>query len=94
MAKRITFTEDVSYPERPEWHGRGACRGRGNLFFDDKKKSNVAKAKALCAICVVKEVCLTYAMENDDFGVWGGLTLNERRVARRKAKKERMRLAK
>lgn len=94
MVKRRTFSDDATYPDRPEWHKRGACRGRGNLFFDEKKKSNVAKAKALCAICVVKEACLTYAMENDDFGVWGGLTLNERRVARRKAKKERMRLAK
>jgi WhiB family redox-sensing transcriptional regulator len=94
MTKFLTFSEDATYPDRPEWHKRGACRGRGNLFFNDKKKSNVAKAKALCAICVVKETCLAYAMENDDHGVWGGMTLNERRVARRKAKKSRMRLAK
>lgn len=94
MVKRKTWSDDATYPDRPEWHGRGACRGQGKLFFDDKKKSNVAKAKALCGICVVKDLCLAYAMENDDFGVWGGLTLNERRVMRRKARKSAMRLAK
>jgi len=37
------------------------------------------KAKALCAICPVKALCLQWAMENrEPAGIWGGLDVAER----------------
>lgn len=84
--KVATWSDDIMLPERPTWHSRGACKGKGQLFFNDKKRTSVNKAKALCATCPVQVQCLEYAMRNEDYGVWGGMTLNERRVIRRKSR--------
>ena len=48
-------------------------------FFPDKGQSPKA-AKAMCARCAVSTACLQLAIDNDEqFGVWGGLTARERR---------------
>ena len=37
-------------------------------------------AKQLCSTCPVRRECLTYALESNQVdGIWGGLTLDERR---------------
>lgn len=36
-------------------------------------------AKRVCAVCEVRAQCLTYALNGDERGVWGGLTDAERR---------------
>ena len=47
-------------------------------------------AKAVCHRCPVREVCLRWALETgQDFGVWGGLTEQERRRLRRDEAKRR-----
>lgn len=68
------------------WREKAACAGRQELFFDDNKKTLVREAKKLCAVCVVQQQCLAHAMKHDEYGVWGGLTANERRKARRALK--------
>lgn len=40
-------------------------------------------AEALCRGCVCLLECRAYAVENGEFGVWGGPTEAERRVLRR-----------
>lgn len=46
--------------------------------------------KDLCASCPVRYDCLLTAVENDEpFGVWGGATLNERKMLASKWRKER-----
>ena len=48
-------------------------------FFPDKGSSPKA-AKAMCSRCEVRMPCLQLAIDNDEeFGVWGGLTARERR---------------
>lgn len=89
--KYATWSDDLPTPERPGWHTRAACKGKGELFFNDKKRTSVRKAKELCGACPVQPDCLSYAMRREDFGVWGGMTQNERRVVRRKS---RLKLAK
>lgn len=43
------------------------------------------KAKKVCGSCEVKEDCLLYAIEHDqDAGIWGGLTEDERRAIKRR----------
>ena len=64
------------------WMSKAACVGKGHLFFDDLKKTQVAKAKKICASCPVLQECRTHAIENEEFGVWGGLTANQRRLVR------------
>lgn len=51
--------------------------------FPDKGESN-RTAKRVCFRCEVKVECLDYAMEHDEpFGVWGGLTEQERSALKR-----------
>jgi WhiB family redox-sensing transcriptional regulator len=59
-------------PEDPEWMDEGACRNMDtNIFFD--LKGNVNQAKAICATCPVRLICLEYALKNClKGGVWGG----------------------
>ncbi|WJZ48485.1 WhiB family transcriptional regulator [Actinomycetia phage DSL-LC01] len=72
------------------WQEHAACVSKLDLFFDETRKKIVKKAKAVCAVCPVKIHCLEHAIANDEIGIWGGMTTNERRKllrARRKEKK-------
>lgn len=70
-----------------DWMTLAACRGaRRDLFFPDEFELPDPSAIAKCAGCVVRNECLQYAIDNDiEFGIWGGLTeqqrsnINERR---------------
>lgn len=57
----------------------GAC-GRQPEAFDDERR--VEDAKLICAGCPVRECCLAYAMDSEEYGVWGGLTPEERDATR------------
>lgn len=64
---------------------RGFCRGaNGDIFFEE---GNESTAKAYCDLCPVRVTCLTWAMENGEFGIWGGTTESERRAAKRGGKR-------
>lgn len=53
------------------------------LFYPDKGGTS-RPAKEVCSACSVTAECLAYALEVDDrYGVWGGLTVLERRRLRR-----------
>jgi len=69
--------------EIPTWHKHAACTGRAELFFEETRKTIAKKAKAICATCPVQEPCLEHAIANDEIGIWGGKTTNERRKIRR-----------
>lgn len=45
---------------------------------------NLAAARAICDSCELKARCLEYALRNDEYGVWGGLTEMQRSNLRRK----------
>lgn len=50
-----------------------------DLWFSSEWK-DTNNAKKFCAICPLRKDCLTYALKaNEQSGVWGGLTLTERR---------------
>lgn len=81
-----TNTERILTRADIEWRERAACTGKQELFFNDHRATVVREAKKICAVCVVRQQCLAHAMKHDEFGVWGGLTANERRKARRALK--------
>jgi len=66
-----------------KWQDHAACAGRGELFFEDDRPSIVRKAKVICATCSVTDECLTFALTHAEYGVWGGLTANQRRKLKR-----------
>jgi len=71
------------------WRATGACRYEDvNLFFPagvtGPAEHQIKQAKSICARCPVKDACLSFAIEtNQEYGIWGGTTEDERRVLRR-----------
>lgn len=54
--------------------------------FFPEGKDHVAitrQAKAVCSECTVVEQCLEYALDNAEWGIWGGTTMKERNYLRR-----------
>ncbi|WP_342673760.1 WhiB family transcriptional regulator [Actinospica robiniae] len=96
LAPRVRTTEMRAL----DWQLAGACRTETEeLFFGPvaireerrEKSRRIREAKRVCARCPVWELCRGYALENEEeFGVWGGLSelerwelINEQRVRRR-----------
>lgn len=55
-----------------------------DLFFSvEEERSTVAydyinSLRSVCASCPIWKDCLTYAMDYEHYGVWGGMTSQER----------------
>jgi WhiB family redox-sensing transcriptional regulator len=75
------------------WRSRAACRGEDpELFFPigttGPAVAQIAKAKQVCAQCPVREACLDFALSSGQrYGIWGGLTEDERRTLRRRRRR-------
>lgn len=76
----------------PSWQQDAACKSdeptwdiffgiqseRGRVIFTDEAKET---AKLVCGSCPVAEQCLKYALDNNiRFGIWGGMTEQERLI--------------
>jgi len=67
------------------WRDRAACSEwyDPELFFIDTDDA-VTEAKAVCAACPVRAVCLSWALATkQQHGVWGGLSETDRDELRR-----------
>lgn len=65
------------------------CRGRSDLFFPEEVRSAVGRAilveaREVCFGCEVREECLEYALQFEEWGIWGGMSEQERNRLRRK----------
>jgi WhiB family redox-sensing transcriptional regulator len=60
---------------------KAACKTADpEIFFPEKMTVAAAyEAKQYCASCPVVMSCLLWALENKEFGIWGGSTEVERR---------------
>ena len=74
-----------------DWFDDAACRSAGLEVFFPVSESQSGEAKAICAVCPVREECLEHALAiRPGDGVWGGLTATERhRLIRRRQKAAR-----
>ena len=71
---------------RPHWMRDALCAERPGVDFFVDRGGSTAPAKAVCAQCLVREECLSYAIENDiSYGVWGGTSRRERKLLGRSA---------
>ena len=72
------------------WRREASCRETDPaLFFPvgttDRALAEIEAAKAVCAACRVRQACLDFAMEtNQEAGIWGGRSEDERRRLRRR----------
>ena len=79
----------IPYPEVDQsWRDQAACIGKPlRLFFHKNADAGAdySYAKEICASCPVRRQCLEEGLRLPmlNFGVWGGLTVNERRNLRR-----------
>ena len=78
-----------------DWRSRAACLSVDpELFFPIGNTgpaiAQANRAKAVCATCQVLEICLAWAIENNqDAGVWGGMAEDDRRSMKRRAARAR-----
>jgi WhiB family transcriptional regulator, redox-sensing transcriptional regulator len=73
-----------------DWRHSAICRDEDpELFFPIGNSGpallQIAEAKTVCRRCPVVSRCLAWALENgEDTGVWGGMSEDERRAAKRR----------
>jgi WhiB family redox-sensing transcriptional regulator len=71
------------------WRSQSLCRDTDpDLFFPigttGHALNQISRAKEVCGECPVSRQCLEFALEtNQDSGIWGGTSEEERRVMRR-----------
>ncbi len=77
------------------WRDDARCRGADAMLFFPVGSTGdairaTAAAKAVCRSCTVQEPCLEYAIEtNQETGIWGGKSEDERRVLRKAWRRSR-----
>ena len=75
--------------ERDDWRDVALCRDTDpDLFFPvgttGPAIEQIETAKTVCRQCEVQRECLEYALAtNQDSGIWGGTSEEERRALRR-----------
>ena len=78
-----------------DWRAKAACRDTDpELFFPvgntGAAYQQIEEAKTVCRSCEVIDSCLRTALDtNQDYGVWGGMSEDERRALKRRAMRAR-----
>ncbi len=95
MRAETTF-RDENDRETERWRRAAACRNMDTELFFPRGETGAPleqtlAAKAVCGGCPVRSPCLEFAMATrQEYGVFGGLTEQERRsLARRRARARR-----
>ena len=64
---------------------QAACRDMPtNLFYAFEEHRGVREImridiyRNICCACPIWQSCLKYALQNEDYGIWGGMTTHER----------------
>jgi WhiB family transcriptional regulator, redox-sensing transcriptional regulator len=79
-------TSRISLDSSSDWMYYAKCTGMTHLFFGVPSERPNAKAireelaKSICRTCFVVDVCLNYALANNEQGIWGGLNEEERYI--------------
>lgn len=83
------MTETLKNPEQG-WVEDAHCRTNGlntDLFFPEQGATSRTAAQ-LCGPCTVKEECLRFALDNNQWiGIWGGRSGRERRIIKQQEAK-------
>ncbi|HJY72219.1 MAG TPA: WhiB family transcriptional regulator [Streptosporangiaceae bacterium] len=75
------------------WRSAAACRlADQDLFFPISATGSaarqIARAKTICAGCGVRRECLEFALTHEqNYGIWGGTTAEDRQRDRRRRRR-------
>ncbi len=78
-----------------DWRHEAACLNEDpELFFpigsSGPALAQIEQAKRVCRTCAVVETCLNWALTtNQDAGVWGAMSEDERRALKRRTARAR-----
>lgn len=67
------------------WKDQARCLGLDtNLFFDKYEESESIRigVEEICRGCTVKRTCLAIGISNKEWGVWGGVYLENGNISR------------
>ena len=84
----LTWTRTIEW-DLEDWRDRSACRDTDPALFFPVGTTGIAleqiaAAKAVCRECEVRGACLEFALAtNQESGVWGGTSEEERRKLRK-----------
>lgn len=62
-----------------EWYHLSVCQGmQTNYFYDDYEADPLFAQvmDSICLACPVRAMCLREGVENQEYGLWGGVYLN------------------
>jgi WhiB family redox-sensing transcriptional regulator len=85
--------------EQLDWRKQGACLSADpDLFFPVSSRgvsvTQIDRAKKVCASCPVRARCLDFALSTQQqFGIWGGTTEDERKRLIRRTRRQLSRSA-
>jgi WhiB family redox-sensing transcriptional regulator len=82
----VDVSELPTHPTPPDhWQDRAACFGIDPDVFFPISEEEAGPALTYCRICRIREECLAWALKNGErYGVWGGLTEQQRRRLQRR----------
>ena len=75
LAERRENEEEFDQDPEEVWANARCNDGTGNLaaLFFSEQLDDIARAKALCGECAVREACFEGALDRrEPYGVWGG----------------------
>ena len=84
----LTWSRSIDW-DANDWRDRAACRDtEPDLFFPigstGPALDQIEAAKAVCRMCDAQDMCLEFALAtNQESGVWGGTSEDERRKLRK-----------
>ena len=68
-----------------KWKDQAKCQGLDtNLFFDKYEESESIRKgiETLCMECPVKKICFAIGISSKEWGVWGGVYLENGNISR------------
>lgn len=91
MLRHMTISLEPTTP-LGRWTTLASCRSLDPELFFPETANDEEAAKAVCVTCPVRTACLEHALAaSEPYGIWGGLTLRERRLLRRSRATDRRR---
>ena len=82
--KEILIPEGVG--DDLAWQDKGLCAQTDPEAFWPEKGGSTREAKRVCLMCEVRDMCLQYALDNDERqGIWGGMSDSERQKLKKRS---------